>query len=241
MDIHTIGIQAFNRYLVHDQGYILVDSGIPHTEGRVKRTLQELGVDPREVRLILLTHGHIDHAGSARALQEWTGAPIAIHQADQEWLESGRVVVPQPWMAPGKEGWAALQSVGWRVLQPLARRMTFPRAHADVLFDDQGMSLAEFGICGQVIHTPGHTLGSVSLLLDSGEAFVGDLGASTGRRGGQPRLPPAGNSPQQMVESWRRLLQAGAKMAYPGHGPAFPAEAMRELLRDAIVERARSV
>ena len=141
-------------------------------------------------------------------------------------------------MAPGQEGWAALQSVGWRVLQPLARRMTFPRAHADILFDDQGLSLVEFGIRGRVIHTPGHTIGSVSLLMDSGEAFVGDLGGVTGRRGDRPRLPPAGNSPQQMVESWQKLLAAGAKTAYPGHGPAFPAKAMRELLRDVDFESA---
>jgi glyoxylase-like metal-dependent hydrolase (beta-lactamase superfamily II) len=134
-------------------------------------------------------------------------------------------------MAPGQKGWAALHSVWWSVLQPLARRMSFPPAHARLLFDDQGMSLAEFGIRGRVIHTPGHTLGSVSLLLESGEAFVGDLGAA-GRRGSSPRLSPAGNSPVQMVESWRKLLAAGARTVYPGHGPAFRAEAMRELLSD---------
>jgi hydroxyacylglutathione hydrolase len=230
MDIYTISIGAFNRYLVHDQGYILVDSGIPHTEGRVRRTLERLGVDPRQVRLILLTHGHIDHAGSARALQTLTGAPIAIHEDDQEWLQEGLVAVPQPWMAPGQQGIAALHSIWWRALQPLARRMRFPSAHAEIVIGNSGLALEEYGIRGRVLHTPGHTLGSVSLLLESGDAFVGDLGAATGRAGGQPRMPPAGNSWQQMLESWENLLAAGAKRIYPGHGPSFSAEAMRGLL-----------
>ena len=220
--IHVISIGLFNRFLIQDEGWMLVDTGIPHTAGRVMRTLQSLAVEPGQVRLILLTHGHVDHAGSTKALQELTGARIAIHYRDQELLEKGRVVAPPVWNTPGR--------VMGALLAPLTRRMHFPPARADIVIGDEGLALAEFGIHGRVIPTPGHTWGSVSLLLDTGEAFVGDLGGATGFRGGAPRLPSAGDAPQQLVNSWEKLLAAGAKTIYPGHGPSFPAQAIREAL-----------
>ena len=221
-DIHVVTIGAFNRYLIHDEGWILVDTGIPYTAGRVMRTLQQLGVELGQVRLILLTHGHVDHAGSAAALQGLTGARIAIHYRDQELLEKGQVVAPRMWNAGGR--------VIDRALARITRHMHFPAAKADIVIGDEGLSLGEFGVHGRVIPTPGHTWGSVSLLLDTGDAFVGDLGSAAGWRGGVPRIPPAGDDPQEIVQSWKKLLAAGASTIYPGHGPAFPAQAMRQAL-----------
>lgn len=220
--IHTIGIAAFNRYLIHDEEWILVDTGIPRTAGRVLRTLQKLGLEPQQVKLILLTHGHVDHAGSVRALQQLTGARVAIHCRDQELVESGRVVAPPMWNAAGRVVDAALAHI--------TRHMHFPPARADIVIGVEGLSLTEWGIHGRVIPTPGHTWGSVSLLLDSGEAFAGDLGSAGSWRGGSPRIPPAGDDPQEIVNSWKRLLAAGATTIYPGHGPSFPADAMRKAL-----------
>jgi hydroxyacylglutathione hydrolase len=222
VQVHAIGIGAFQRYLIHDEGWILVDTGIPHTAGRVMRTLRSLSVEPSALRLILLTHGHVDHAGSARALQELTGARIAIHYRDQELLEKGLVVAPPMWNAAGRVTGALLARV--------TRHMHFPPARADIVIGDEGLSLAEFGIHGRVIPTPGHTWGSVSLVLETGEAFTGDLGGAGGWWPGDPRLPPAGDDPQQLVASWKKVLDAGATTIYPGHGPSFPAEAMRQVL-----------
>jgi hydroxyacylglutathione hydrolase len=222
VQVRAIGIGAFQRYLVHDEGWILVDTGIPHTAGRVMRTLQQLGIEPSAVRLILLTHGHIDHAGSTRALQELTGARIAIHYRDRELLEKGLVVAPPMWNAAGR--------VMDALLARITRHMHFASARADIVIGDEGLSLAEFGIHGQVISTPGHTWGSVSLLLDTGEAFTGDLGGAGGWRGRGPQIPPAGDDPQEIVNSWKKLFAAGVTTIYPGHGPSFPAEAMRQAL-----------
>jgi glyoxylase-like metal-dependent hydrolase (beta-lactamase superfamily II) len=219
--IHTITIGAFNRYLVGGEGWILVDTGIPFTAGRVQRTLARLGVDPGQVRLILLTHGHIDHAGSARALQQLTGAKVAIHELDREWVESGTVAVPRMW--------SRVAQVAGRPIEWIASVMRFPPVHADVVIGDEGLSLESYGIHGRVIPTPGHTPGSVSLVLESGEAFVGDLGGAHGP-GRQPRIPPAGNDRTQLLASWERLFRQGITTVYPGHGPSLPASAMRASL-----------
>jgi glyoxylase-like metal-dependent hydrolase (beta-lactamase superfamily II) len=222
LQIHTITIGAFNRYLVGDEGWILIDAGIPYTAGRVERTLAWLGVDPREVRLILLTHGHIDHAGSASALQRLTGASVAIHERDRAWVESGYVAVPRMW---GRVGQIAGRPIEW-----IARAMRFPPVQADVVIGDAGLSLESYGIHGRVIHTPGHTRGSVSLLLESGEAFVGDLGGGAHGPGRKPGIPPAGNDRNQILASWERLFREGVTTIYPGHGPLLPASAMRAAL-----------
>jgi len=92
------------------------------------------------VRLILLTHGHVDHAGSAAALQGLTGARIAIHYRDQELLEKGQVVAPRMWNAGGR--------VIDRALARITRHMHSLRQGRH-RHRRRGLSLGEFGIHGR--------------------------------------------------------------------------------------------
>lgn len=99
----------------------------------------------------------------------------------------------------------------------------------DILVDDE-LPLADFGVRGRALHTPGHTSGSLSLLLDDGSAFVGDLCARIPLIGGRSYVPFFGEDQEIVYASWRRLLAAGATRIYPDHGPAFPASALRDEL-----------
>ncbi len=222
VEIHTIGIGVVNRYLVQDEGWILIDPGIPYTTWMVKRALNRLGVEPSLVVLILLTHGHVDHAGATGAVQEWTGAKVAVHQRDRSLLERGQVMMPPLWMPGG--------GVLYTALNPIARSLRFGATRADIVIGDEGLSLLPFGIHGRVIHTPGHSDGSVSVLLDRGEAFVGDLVAGPVWPRRQARLPPAGEDQEQMRASLRNLVGQGAKMIYPGHGKPFSVQLLGGLL-----------
>lgn len=82
---------------------------------------------------------------------------------------------------------------------------------------------------GRVIHTPGHTMGSLSIVLESGEAFVGDLVMNFGfmRRG--PGLPLFAEDVNLVVKSWKKLLDSGVKMIYPAHGKPFPVALLEKL------------
>ena len=82
----------------------------------------------------------------------------------------------------------------------------------------------EYGIPGKVIYTPGHSWGSVSVLMDSGEAFVGDLAMNMLPMRLNPGLPVFGDDFQIIKKSWRKLLDMGAKTVYPAHGKSFPVE-----------------
>ena len=79
-----------------------------------------------------------------------------------------------------------------------------------------------------MIHTPGHSWGSVSVLLDSGEAFVGDLAMNMFPMRLKPGLPIFGDDVQVVKNSWRKLLDMGAKTVYPAHGKPFPVETLYE-------------
>jgi hydroxyacylglutathione hydrolase len=222
IEIQTIGVGIVNRYLIHDESWMLIDPGIPYTTPMITRALKRLAVEPDWVKLILLTHGHVDHAGAAGAVQELTGAKVAIHQRDRLLLERGQVAMPPLWMPGGR--------VLYAVLNPIARLLRFRAARADVVITDEGLSLVTFGIHGRVIYTPGHTAGSVSVLLDSGEAFVGDLIAGPSWPHQQPRLPPAGEDQDEMWASLRNLLGQGARTIYPGHGKPFSAQLLGSAL-----------
>jgi hydroxyacylglutathione hydrolase len=81
-----------------------------------------------------------------------------------------------------------------------------------------------------VIHTPGHSWGSVSVLLDNGEAFVGDLAMNMLPMRLKPGLPIFGDDVQIVKNSWQKRLDMGAKTVYPAHGKPFPEEILYEAL-----------
>lgn len=217
-----------NVFLIReDTGCVLVDAGNPGKADRILERLAKRGVAPDDIHLILLTHGHVDHFGSAAALREWTGAPVAIHALDADAVRQG---IHQP---------DSLQST-WRLiallmrisaLRALALSDRAPTFEPDIVFEGE-FRLDEYSVAGRVIPTPGHTPGSVSVLLDSGEAIVGDMVV------GDPlwllrrlALPKFAWDPEQHWESVRRFLDLSPRIVYVGHGGPFETEDLAGLIK----------
>jgi glyoxylase-like metal-dependent hydrolase (beta-lactamase superfamily II) len=154
---------AWCHLIENEHGLVLVDAGSTRQEGEILRRMEALGRS--DLRLILITHAHLDHYGSAAALQKETRAPVAIHAADEAD------------MAKGKTRLGAVRLFG-RVVKaalPLVERRLRPEpTRADVILSD-GSQLDEYGLPARILHTPGHTPGSCSLIVEGGIAFVGDL------------------------------------------------------------------
>ena len=93
-------------------------------------------------------------------------------------------------------------------------------------------SLQEFGIDGKIVYTPGHTKGSVSVLLETGEAFVGCLAHNNLPFRFKPGLPIYGEDIRKVKDSWRLLIKQGAKMIYPAHGNPFPVDVIKNILNN---------
>jgi glyoxylase-like metal-dependent hydrolase (beta-lactamase superfamily II) len=219
IEIHPIKLGASRCYVVRGDGVILVDCGCPNQSRRFAQAMAALQLNPRDIKLIVITHGHWDHIGSAKDIKEMTGAPIAMHKRETDWLEHS--LKPRP---PAVTFWGSVCRMATIMALPLIH---FPAAHVDIVLDDDDLSLTDFGIPGKIVYTPGHTMGSVSVLLDTGDALVGDLAMNEFPLCLSPRLPIFAEDLEKAKESWRHLLAVGAKTAYPGHGKAFSTDIMR--------------
>ncbi len=190
--IVNVGYRSTNYWVVSTgASRLLIDLGYPGTLGAMRASLNRMGVPLKEIRYGLATHYHIDHAGLAQELKQ-AGVPLLV-------LETQVSAIP------------------------LMKRWTKPQdQYVDITLDDNvTISFAEsrarlerIGIAGEIVPTPGHSADSVSLLLDDGSAFTGDL----------TPLPFAEQDDAGVVvaASWRLLREHGATRIYPGHGPVRP-------------------
>lgn len=204
-------------YLVRQHGVILVDTGNPGCEGAILAKMKESGIEPSDLRLILLTHGHADHAGSAKALRDRTQAPVAIHRDDAQMLRNGHQGCLVPTGLPG----TLLGTLFGR-----RGRSMYPPLEPDILIEDS-FTLHEYGIRGECISTPGHTRGSLTLLLANGDSVVGDL-VFPSIPSGKPGLPFWAEDSLQLIDSIRKVLAFQRGMIYPGHGGPFSAAQVRK-------------
>jgi hydroxyacylglutathione hydrolase len=220
--IHPIKLGVACCYVLQAQGTILIDGGAPKQARNFMKGIESLSINPKDIRLIVITHGHWDHIGSTKDIKEITGAKIALHRNEKDWLEKSLMPLP-----PAVTLWGRIFAKIMAMFMPLVH---VPATKVDVVLGDEEASLAEYGIPGRIIPTPGHSMGSVSVLLETGDAFVGDLAMNGLPMRVGPGLPIFAEDLQKVKRSWQVLLEKGAKTVYPAHGKPFPADAIRRTL-----------
>ena len=207
-------------YLIIGEEIVMIDAGMPNKLYQFKKMLAKNKIDPARIKLIVLTHSHFDHCGSARDIRELTGAKIAIHESERECVEHEKVMIPK--------------GVNWKgkITQPLifTFKIPFPKFTPDILLNDEPFPLTEYGIDGQIIHTAGHTAGSVSVILNSGDAFVGCMAHNGWPFRYKPGLPIFAQDIDAIKENWKVLINRGLTFVYPGHGKPFPIEVIKNQL-----------
>jgi glyoxylase-like metal-dependent hydrolase (beta-lactamase superfamily II) len=209
--IIPVKLGIVKSFIVKGEKAVIVDTGYPGQVNKILRCLDKNLIKPEDVSLIVITHGHIDHYGSAEELKAKTGAPVAVHRADAEYLKKGINYIGAPASLSGRIIKALFIRTDESVSKPL---------NPDIVFGDE-TDLSEFGVDGRVIHTPGHTEGSVSLILSGGEAIVGDLlmGGVVFRK--KPRYPLFAADIHKLKQSINRIIQLSPKTIYPSHGGPF--------------------
>lgn len=214
--IHTISSLIANIHLVETgSGVIIIDTGFSIAARSVLRTLEQLGHAPRDVRLIFLTHVHLDHAGSAAELRERTGAPIAMHRADVPKARAGKHNLPNGRGVLGKILEHSFNSTG----------MTFSyKPFEPNILLDEGQTLNDFGLNARIIYTPGHTLGSLSLALPDDVMLIGDAMINQIRVG----MPLYGEDIDLAYDSLRKIHALRPRILYSGHGKPFAGQALTD-------------
>lgn len=222
LTITRIKLPLANAYLVQGERPILIDTGAPGDAGRIVRALAQANVQPADLALILLTHGHGDHVGAANELAVLSGAPVALHSADDAMARTGRNVL------------GTLNGLEARMIAPFVDK-PFPPAAASILLAAP-LDLRPYGVAGEVIATPGHTPGSISIFFDNGDAIVGDL-LMGGRMGGalwpsRPRLHYFVGDFAQLATSMDSVLARRPQRLLVGHGGPLAADTVQAWWKD---------
>ena len=175
---YIVGSEATGEGLIIDPGGNAVD---------ISKVVRDSGLD---IRVIVLTHGHSDHIAALYDIQDRTGAKVAIHTADAQFLH-------------GRGPSSTMFGISYKTPEPPDRLL-----HEGDIIDIGGLHFS-------VSHTPGHTPGSICLLIDD-KAFTGD---TLLYRGIGTTLMP-GSSRRQLIDSIQTKLMVlpDTTTVYPGHG-----------------------
>lgn len=186
MNILNVGYDSTNYYLLGAKaGKLLIDCGWPGTLPKLKAVLKRKGVSIEEIKYLLVTHFHPDHAGLTQELKQ-LGIKLVILESQSEFI------------APFKEFFQGKNLPYVEIMQ---------NDNLVLKFEDSRKFLGSIGIQGEVISTPGHSDDSITLILDEGFAFTGDLHPSF-----------MNTEDLKTRESWDKIYQHKITRIFPGHG-----------------------
>lgn len=216
--LHRVGSPIINSYLiVTGDGVTIIDAGLPGYWKLLAAELARIGKTLNDVRALILTHGDTDHIGFAARLHHETGIVPHVHESD---VDRARLEVKKP-----NRGWGPVK------IGPLTGFLWYSARHgglrippASELQSITGETTLDVPGSPRIIHTPGHTPGSIAVHVPAVDAlFVGDTMTTrnvlTGATG--PRPAPFTLEPPQALASLDRLAGIDATWVLPGHGPAW--------------------
>jgi glyoxylase-like metal-dependent hydrolase (beta-lactamase superfamily II) len=207
---HEIALGPAKAYLIKGRsGYILVDAGSKSKVDLFFNSLRNFGIRSRDIGLIIITHVHFDHVGGLAVIKDACQCPVLVHETEAVPLEKAQILIPPPARALG------------RFLGYLSHKMihidpSFTAVKPEITIKDE-YALNDYGIDGSVYWTPGHTSGSLSVIMRNGEAFVGDLAANYF----MTVFPLFANDRNEILTSWKKIIDRGAKVIHPSHGRQF--------------------
>jgi hydroxyacylglutathione hydrolase len=197
-----------NVYLLSGNGInILIDTSPGYKWKRLKNRLKELNIS--NIELLILTHTHFDHAANAKKIKDEFGAKVIVNKLEADSLLRGE--------NPMVHGTVVILRSVVKILAPIVlQKQNYEGCRSDIQVDRR-LDLKEFGFTAYILHTPGHSPGSQSLIVDDEIALTGD--AMFGVFPGSV-FPPFASNETDLVESWGKLLDTDCSLFLPSHGTA---------------------
>lgn len=201
---------------------ILVDTSAGFMWQSLLKNLELLKID--QISLLILTHSHFDHASNAGKIKERYNARVILHKTEAGYLATGDNILPT--------GTNPFSRFLVRTFANKFRSVAlYEPCQPDITFDDI-YDLSELGFNAYLMHTPGHTLGSASVIIDDEIALVGDTMFGIFR---WTVFPPFAADQEQLILSWGKLLETGCSLFIPSHGSANS----RDLVEKDLLKRTK--
>ncbi len=223
-ELKRLKVRYTNVFLLEGtQGWLMVDTG-PETDiDYILNGLKGLGISPDDVKFVFLTHHHHDHAGNlAAVMRRLPDARLIVHEAEVDYISKGKMKMPRG------------RNLCLQIAVTLGRLLDFTYepytpGKNDILIDDEGLDLQPSGFEWRIIHTSGHTAGSISLVKGT-KAIVGDIVMNRKDWCWSSPLPAFLESMDETLKSWRKLIELGVKEFLPSHGNPITVEKLEKYL-----------
>ncbi|MBP6978401.1 MAG: MBL fold metallo-hydrolase [Lentimicrobiaceae bacterium] len=191
--------------LTNGEKNILIDTSVTRLWNRLQRTLDKLGINT--INYLILTHAHFDHAANANKIRKKYNALVIIQKDEAIHLSNGDNILPKGTTIFTRP---IVNILGKRLISIFK----YEPCKYDILVDSC-FDLENLGFVGYLIRTPGHTIGSMSLIVDNEVAIVGDSMFGVFK---WSVFPPFAENPEQMIQSWGKLLETNCSIFIPSHG-----------------------
>lgn len=200
-----------NAYLVSSTDLvILIDAGCSKNIKNLESALHQNELQIIDIDYIIVTHAHYDHVAHLSEIKEKSGAKVLAHRDAVDHLKKGHTPFPEGTILPFK----FISKTGNRFFSSGSK---FAPVEPDIIIEEEyDFSTPELSV--SIIHTPGHTSGSICVIINDECAIVGDtlfniIPGSV--------YPPFANDEAALIKSWEKLMSTGCRTFYPGHGKPF--------------------
>lgn len=184
---------------------ILVDTSPKSRWKKLDRTLQDLNIS--RLDYLILTHAHYDHAENANRLKNKYKCLVVVHKSEAELLNNG--------LNPVVAGTNVFSRLLVRMfIGKFTKISKYDPCQHDIAVETE-YDLKKLGVHAYILHTPGHTAGSISLIIDNEIAIVGDCMFGVFRNS---VFPPFAENTELLIKSWGRLLETECRLFLPSHG-----------------------
>jgi len=216
MEIRHLALGMVNAYLVKTgNGLFLVDTGTAMSRSKLEQSLAQAGVTPGEIKLVIITHGDLDHIGNCAYLQKKYGLKIAVHEADAGLCRTGKTNFNRRRKSSPLS--KVISSIKYALLlKPMMKKFPLEAFEPDMILSD-GQDFRDIGFDAKVVYIPGHTMGSIGILTTDGDFFSGD----TFNNRKKPTVAHIVENETALAVSLEKIRTLSIRNVYPGHGTPF--------------------
>jgi len=216
VEIKHLELGIVNAYIVKNKNeYFLIDTGLAMSRSKLEKALEQEGVKPGNIKLVIITHGDIDHTGNCAYLQKKYGLKIAVNEADAKQCRTGKLNSSRKRKASKLAKIISYIRL-FLFVKPMMKKYPYEIFEPDIIISDR-QDFGNIGFNAKAVYIPGHTMGSIGILTNEGDFFSGDT--ILNRK--QPTTANIIENETMLAESLEKIRTLNIRNVYPGHGKPF--------------------